>query len=537
MKTKNIVNGAAGLVAGIALAASPLQANNGAANASSPRIIQAGANVFMQKDLCLFSNASATLGSEKDKKKAPVTGGDKDVNSGPGKNKMQYGFQSPNGDDLIYMVPDNVMKNILNESTGMFKAAWKTDKKDVTIKNKDGSTKTYEMTTSIKDNAAIIVLVDKTDLRGKDAQVFYIGGEGFEFYKDKTGAVALNFGDYGLMYMDAVGKVSTYRFNAEVLEFKSYSITAKTTMMYKKKFVSPDKVTLNSKEGEISVTGTLVTKKGEVTDTLAMLSFAGKEKIDSAAMVCINPKGNYDRKKLPLSVVPGTNEFYDGHIKSQYSDAMIAKVFGYSKFTGDEYLARLETIDTTNERLPSGKIDLNIIIGSNGRGMTFNWQYLDDKAGMTYKVTEGPVVKKSDGSYAYDYDKIGKGAMLSVLAVEKGEMVLKVKFLDGKGKPYKLLTSSTNLNASMVKEFEGKADANGIIFTVTRMDGVKVVLRINNELVPKNIRDEDPIYDSNFSMLDLSKPMIDFTKAVKQQQVFAQRNFQNGVNNAFRKYK
>jgi len=508
MKTKNVVKVAAGAVAGVALAASPLQASNGTAVSSQQeKIVQISKNLFVQKDLCILSDASAVLASDKDRKKKKgekKEGGTKDVNSGPGKNKMQYGFQTPGGEYLIYMVPDNTMKTVLNESEGVFKASWETSKKDVTIKTKDGGTKTYEMTTSIKDNAAIIVLIDKADTRGKDAQVFYIGGEGFKFYKDKAGTIALNFGDYGLMYMDADGKVSTYRFNSEVLNYKSYSIDANTTMRVKKKFLLPDEVTLNNKEGEISVVGTVATRKGKVQDTLAMLTFAGKEKIDSAAMVCINPKGQYDPKKLPLSVVPGTNEHYDGHIHSQYPEALMMKLFGYAKFTGDEYLARLATKDTTGGPVVDGKVDMHLIIGSSGKGMAYNWQYLDEKTGMAYKVTDGDVVKKLDGNYAYDYKAIGKGAMLSTLAIEKGRMELKVVFTGADGKPYKLLTENTNIDVAVgIKDFEGKVDSKGIAFIVTKTDGTKTVLRISNELVPKKIVDEDPIYKANFSMLGL----------------------------------
>lgn len=507
MKTKNVVKGAAGAVAGVALAASPLQADNGTAVAlPQGTVFQVGKSPFVQKDLCLLSDAAAALASDKDRKKKKgeqKEGGNKDVNSGPGKNKMQYGFQAPGGEYLIYMVPDATMKSVLNESEGVFKASWETSKKDVTIRTKDGGSKTYEMTTSMKDNAAIIVLIDKADTRGKDAQVFYIGGEGFKFHKDKTGTIALNFGDYGLMYKNAEGKVSTYRFNSEVLDYKSYSIDANTSIRVKKKFLVPDKVSLNNKEGEISVVGTLATRKGQVQDTLAMLTFEGKEKIDSAAMVCINPNGSYDPKKLPLSVVPGTNEHYDGHIHSQYPEPLMAKLFGYSKFTGDEYLARLGTKDTTGGPVVDGKVDMHVAIGSTGKGMAYNWQYLDEKTGVAYKVTDGYVVKKLDGSYAYDYDEIGKRGMLSTLAIEKGEMVLKVFFTGTDGKPYKRLTANTNIDASTVKDFDSKVDANSITFTVTKTDGSKVVLRISNDLVPKKIVDEDPIYKANFSMLGL----------------------------------
>lgn len=512
MNSKKAAMNAAAVATGLVMLAAGASSASGSGDANpkaGAAIVKISPSMLMQAGLA-YEKGSALPAFGDDKKKAE---GGKDVNSGPGKGTTQVGFFSPSGQHLLYMVPDNVVKSTLNEPSGKFGDSWASSKMDISVKTKEGELRAFEVTQMVKADAAMLIFVDKSDSAAKDAKVFYIGGPGFEFYQDRNG-IALSIGDHGIMYVSAKGQVSGYRYTADLLDFRTYSMLADLYKLRDKKgrAYNPD-LSLINQENAMGVNGTAYLKKGAISDTLALLTISGKERIDSAAMTCVNPNGQYDPKRLDLSVVPATNEYYVGHVHYEYPQGMMSKVFGSSEFTGHETIARVDTKDTTNRQLGivMGKTDMQVLIGTGGNGMAYNWTMLDTKAGsqekegIAYKVTDGQVVKLGGDKYAYGHKPIGKGGMLYALAVEDGEMLVKVLFTDAIGKPYKLLVANTNIApGTKIEDFSGAYDSKaGIAFKVKMPGGEETILKISNDTMPRLIRDEDAIYNSNYSMLGL----------------------------------
>ena len=568
MTMNKYVKTALGIGGGLAIGVSAMGSNSASAATSAPaaKIINVDDRLAFQKiDLyTLENNGTLSSKSDKKKKKGDQSGGGKpNMNSGPGMNKdsptPQFGFEYKGEQYAFEVLPESMTK--INES-GVFRDKYETSKTIVTIKTlepvkADGIVtyktvdKTYEMTLSVKKNGFIAVLVPQ-EKDARNAIVFY---SGVELYKDKSGAYALNVGGDGLTFMDKNGNVSAYQFKPNVKDFHCNAIKAKTSIydrkLNKKAEVEPDNVLLSSKDGVIKVDGIFKGKKGyTVSDTLGLLA---EQKIDSAAMKCVNPDGKYNPDVKYRSVAMNTTKFYVNQV--HYDVSTIMKVFGYSLFDGRETIGSVATKDTTiagEDEIVKGKTDLSVIIGSGMKGMVYNWAQLDSKKGMSYQITAGDIVVKNDGNKtapAWGHVTLDGKEIVYALAVENGQMVAKLLYADGIGKAKKLQVVNTNIPVgTAIKDFAVTATQEGITVTVTKASsasgkGDVVVLKINNEYGPKKVGEEDNYYKQSFPgnetgmYYDVSKPTIDFTFAAKQQQAFAQRNYEKRANNAFRNYK
>ncbi|MFA5930111.1 MAG: hypothetical protein WC861_04475 [Candidatus Micrarchaeia archaeon] len=563
MKTKTL-NTLLGIGTGVAIGASAIAGNGASTAPSAPaqKIIKVDDRLSFQKiDLYILENANLSAKGDKKKKKGDQKeGGKPNMNSGPGMNKeapwRTFGFEYKDKQYAFDLTPEGM--TVLNQTDGVFHVSDKyvTSKTSVTIKVVDSTKvdgkivekavdKTFEMTLSVKKNGFIVLLVPQ-EKDARNAIVFY---SGVELYKDKSGAYALSVGGDGLTFMDKNGNVSAYQFKPNVESFHCVAIKANTSItdrkLDRKNPVVPDNVLLTSKDGMIKVDGIFKGKRGyTVSDTLGLLA---EQKIDSAAMTCVNPEGKYNKDEIHRSVAVNTDKFYVSQIHYKFPDAMM-KAFGYTLFDGNETIMPVATKDTLDPAygVLRGKTDLSAIIGSKQlKGMVYIWAQLDSKKGMDYQVTAGNVVagpgKPLAGSLAY-----GNRHIVYVLAVENNEMVAKLLYTDHIGKPKKLQVVNTNIPVGTpVKGFTVTADANGITAIVTTGEGAKAaktVLKINNEFGPNKVGEEDKYFKQSFpdnetGMLDLSKPMIDFTQTVRQQEKLAQRNLERRANNAFRNYR
>jgi len=504
---------AASVAAGFVIGVTPVLGSKIIANKidAIQNISQISQSAFMHENL-LFKGAFSGRDEKVGKNAEPDTTGNKDWTSGPGANSHWYGFETPNGQQKDYFVPDGTLRNILNEAEGKFSPKrWNTEVKTITMGDS-----TYKMTVSTKDDAAIIVLNNVKDLNGKNAKAFYFGGSGFKFAKDNNGIV-FNVSDNGIMFMSDKGKISVYRLKEDVQKFHTFIFDANLEMTDKRgKKASPQVIAINNTDNEILVTGTITKgKRWAKTDTLARLTIEGADKIKWGNMTTDNPKAVYDTAKLDLAVIGGTDRFLDGHIHYIAPKDMI-KALGSQMFSGTEHIYG---IDKKRAFIKSmGKTDglthLSIIIGNDDKGMLYNRGQLDTKTGETYLLADATIAKKTDktdNGYAYKYVPMGKEGMFCLLADTKdNKRIAKVFLIDKDGKPAKEITVNTNLPAGgYVKDFTATYDTvNGITLTVTNLKDAKTILKINNEIMPKWIINEDKTYKDGLSLFDSGKPVI-----------------------------